>query len=102
MWRSASISSSAAAGRSPRPAHAILSRYRETGWHREQGQLTVGDAKRALLHHVLVLNRGKTIGPDRIREILAGVAGKNRRLGCRRKCPKAYRGSRRRVTSEGR
>jgi hypothetical protein len=55
-----------------------LSRYRESGWQREQGKAAAGDTKRALLHQVLVLNRGKTIGRDRIREILAGVAGKNR------------------------
>jgi hypothetical protein len=55
-----------------------LSRYRASGWQHEQGKPAVGDTTRVLLHRILTLNGGKTIGRDRIREILAGVAGKNR------------------------
>jgi hypothetical protein len=55
-----------------------LRRYEVSTCQREQGKSPVGDAKRLLQHQVLTLNGGKGVGSQRVREILAGLAGKNR------------------------
>lgn len=56
-----------------------LRRYETSSWHHERGKPPAGDAKRLLWHRILTLSEGKAVGSQRIREILSGVAGNQRR-----------------------